>query len=183
MQILIITKALIFNVILNWHSRCLFSAVQCIGHSSRLLRFLAAEKIPCIIISFLVSAATPACSQESAMTLAMAQPASENFTAIRAYPPAAPVLSPVVLAGQNDGQKKTEPEIKNDFPAGTLLEKQSRPGFGDSLLLARENLGSKRSVSLRAGYDQGWGDGSILRKISPDEQEPGFACVKASFSF
>jgi len=117
------------------------------------------------------------------MTLAMAQPARKNFTDVRDYSPAAPVLSPVILGGQNDGQKKSELEIKNDFLSGQLLERRSRSAFGDPLLIARENLGYNRSVSVQAGYEQAWGDSSVLRKISPDEQEPGFACVKASFSF
>jgi hypothetical protein len=74
-------------------------------------------------------------------------------------------------------------KAKDDFYSNALLEKQVPSGRGDPLLLARENLGANRSVSVRAGYEQSWGDESMLRKISPDEQEPGFACVKASFSF
>ena len=120
------------------------------------------------------------------MTLAMARhsrPLENIFTASSSYSPAGPVRSAVILIHPEVGLEKSQSKIKNDFSSGSLLEKQSQPGFGDPLLLARENLGSNRSVSVRAGYEQGWGDGSVLQKISPDEQEPGFACIKASFSF
>ena len=117
------------------------------------------------------------------MTLTMAQPADRNFTDVRDYSHAAPVLSPVVLAGQNDGRKKSEAEIKNDFPSAAPLEKQHQPHHDGLILFARKKPGSNRSMSVQAGYEPVWGNDSILRKISPDEQAPGFACVKASFNF
>ena len=38
-------------------------------------------------------------------------------------------------------------------------------------------------MNVRAGYKEFWDNTSVLRKISPDEQEPGIAYVQASFRF
>jgi hypothetical protein len=42
---------------------------------------------------------------------------------------------------------------------------------------------SNEGMIVSAGYGQIWGDASMFRKICPDHQDPGWAYVKASFTF
>jgi hypothetical protein len=53
--------------------------------------------------------------------------------------------------------------------------------------IVQKNLGlhgrSNERMLVSAGCGQIWGDTSILKKICPEHQDPGWAYVKASLSF
>jgi hypothetical protein len=57
----------------------------------------------------------------------------------------------------------------------------------EPFLIVQKNLGvhgrSNERMLVSAGCGQIWGDASMLRKICPDHQDPGWAYVKASFRF
>jgi hypothetical protein len=57
----------------------------------------------------------------------------------------------------------------------------------ESFLIVQKNLGvhgrSNEWMMVSAGCGQIWGDASMFRKICPDHQDPGWAYVKASFTF
>ncbi|HTX21486.1 MAG TPA: hypothetical protein VMD27_06490 [Candidatus Aquilonibacter sp.] len=120
------------------------------------------------------------------MTLAMVRPilpVEKNLMLIHSDSPAQPVSSIAVSDRQKIEAEKSNPEVKNDFSSEARLERQTEPSANRPLLLVHENLGPNRSMNVRAGYRDFWGDESVLRKISPDEQEPGFAYIQASFHF
>ena len=110
-------------------------------------------------------------------------PVEKNLMLIRSDSPAQPVSSIAVSDRQKIEAEKSNPEVKNDFSSEARLERQTEPSANRPLLLVHENLGPNRSMNVRAGYRDFWGDESVLRKISPDEQEPGFAYIQASFHF
>lgn len=160
--------------------------MQSARHSSQRPRLFAAEGVFWLVVTVFVLAAIPAKSQESVITLAMArhsQPSLGNFTTSRSHASTQPVRPPASPVLQGVGSEKSGPEIKNDFSSDLLLEKQSQPRANGLILFAHKNPAFDRSMTVQAGYEQLWNNGSILRKICPDDQEPGFACVRASFSF
>ncbi len=57
----------------------------------------------------------------------------------------------------------------------------------EQFLIVQKNLGvhgrSNEWMMVSAGCGQIWGDASMLKKICPDHQDPGWAYVKASISF
>jgi hypothetical protein len=57
----------------------------------------------------------------------------------------------------------------------------------EPFLIVQKNPGvhdrSNERMLVSAGCGQIWGDTSTLKKICPDHQDPGWAYVKASFSF
>ena len=176
---------MILLAILDWHVRCLESCVQNIGHSSRSIPPFAAKMMFCLVALVLALASASANSQ-AVMTLAMAHPVSpaeKNFSLFHRNSSAQLVGPITVQVRQKDVAEKSQPAVQNSFSSEARLEQQTGPSANRPFLLVHQNLGPNRSMNVRAGYKEFWDNTSVLRKISPDEQEPGIAYVQASFRF
>lgn len=144
------------------------------------------------LVLLLALAATSVLGQESVLTLAMVRydlspawmptVARNNSTAnILCYDASAPRLQYQVMLLQFDKQNAT------DFSSYSRLEKQSGSNQRDLFQLVHKKMYANgrtgKWVDVAAGYGQILGDETSIGKNSAEWERPGFAYLRASFSF
>ena len=160
--------------------------------SNLLLLLSGSEYVLRFLVLLLALAVTSMFGQESVVTLAMVShdqlpartPAvarNNSVTNLLCYDASAPRLQYRVAALKLDNQNAT------DFSSDFRLEKQSGSNQRDLFQLVHKKLYADRRtgkwVDVAAGYGQVCQFESGIGKNTAELQRPGFAYLKASFSF
>jgi hypothetical protein len=167
------------------------SGVRRTEDSNLLLLLSGSEYVLRFLVLLLVLAVTSMFGQESVVTLAMVShdqspartPAvARHNSATSSFPYAsAPRLQYQVAALKLDNQNAT------DFSSDFRLEKQSGSNQRDLFQLVHKKLSADgqtgKWVDVAAGYGQVCQFESGIGKNTAELQRPGFAYLKASFSF
>jgi hypothetical protein len=177
---------------LSWYARCLESGVQRTEDSNLLLLLSRSEYVLHFLVLLLALTVTSVFGQESAVTLAMVSydqspartPAvARNHPAanLLCYDASAPRLQYRVAALKLDNQNAI------DFSSDFRLEKQSGSNQRDLFQLVHKKMYANRRtgswVLVEAGYGQICQFESGIGKNTAELQRPGFAYLRASFSF
>ena len=172
---------------LSWYARCLESGVQRTEDSNLLLLLSGSEYVLRFLVLLLALTVTSVFGQESGVTLAMVSydqsPAARNHPAanLLCYDASAPRLQYRVAALKLDNQNAT------DFSSDFRLEKQSGSNQRDLFQLVHKKLSADgrtgKWVDVAAGYGQVCQFESGIGKNTAELQRPGYAYLRASFSF
>jgi hypothetical protein len=176
---------------LSWYARCLESDVQRTEDSNLLLLLSGSEYVLRFLVLLLALAVTSVFGQESVVILAMVSydqslarttTVARNHSATSSFPYAsAPRLQSRMAALKFDNQNAT------DFSSDFRLEKQSGSNQRDLFQLVHKKLSANRRtgswVLVEAGYGQICRVDSSIGKNTAELQRPGFAYLRASFSF
>jgi hypothetical protein len=177
---------------LSWYARCLESGVQRTEDSTLLLLLSGSEYVLRFLVLLLALAVTSVFGQESVVTLAMVSydqsPARTSAVArnhsaanLLCYDASAPRLQYRVAALKLDNQNAT------DFSSDFRLEKQNGSNQRDLFQLIHKKLSADgrtgKWVDVTAGYGQVCQFESGIGKNTAELQRPGFAYLRASFSF
>lgn len=187
-----IKNFLIQRHLLSWYARCLESGVHRTEDSNRLFLLSCSKRVRHFLVLFLVLAATSVFGQGSGLTLAMvrynqsparrtAMARNNSATNYICYDVSAPRLQHPVAALKLDNQNAT------NYSSDSRLEKPSGSNQRDLFRFVHKKLSTDgrtgKWVDVAAGYGRVCQFESGLGKNAADFQHPGFAYLRASFSF
>jgi len=179
------------NAFLSWYARCLQRCVRRTENSSLSCLLSVSEIARFLSVVFLLMAATSVFGQEKVRTLAMvrySQSPLQALPATRVGPTAIPFQNvpaprlqyrPAALTPGNQNDAGLEFESR--------LEKQNGSNQRELFQLVHKKIGASGRtgswVDVEAGYGQTGHDEYGFVRSTADLERPGFAYLRADFSF